>query len=116
MDKIVFKSDEPVEGVFLIAAKSRSTFLNRKSKLEEITGFSDGGFNSFEEMEDRAVWKVITHCSFDSLGSLKKAILLMKRYNWFWLEDSTLMQDGAYLYCEGKWFNSLTSPIGDKEK
>lgn len=99
-----FGDDDSVEGVFLIEAKTEQTFFNRKQKLAEITGFSDGGFDSYEQDEDGGSWKIITTAFFETIEDLKNAIKKMEKYNWLYLLDTSIMFDSEYLYCEGKWF------------
>lgn len=98
-----FGDDDYIEGVFLIKAKSKDTFFNRKSKLEAVTGFSDGYFDSYEEDEEGGIWKVITTAWFKNVDELKKAIKKMEKYNWFFISDSLLLLNGEYLYVDGKW-------------
>ncbi len=98
-----FGEDDYVEGVFLIEAKSRETFFNRKRKLEEITGFSDGMFDSFEEDEDGGIWKIITTAWFENVDEIKNALGKMKKYNWLFLSDSSILFDGKEIYCDGRW-------------
>lgn len=99
-----FGEDDYVEGVFLIEAKSKETFFNRKSKLEAITGFSDGYFDSYEEDDGGGVWKVITTACFENVDELKNAMNNMKKYKWFFYSDSSILLDGEYIYSDGKWF------------
>lgn len=103
MTKINFNSESEVEGVFLIRASSRDVFFNRKRKLEILTGFSDGMFDSFEEDEEGCVWKVITTATFDNIDELKSAIKKVEKFNWLFLNDSELLIDGEYLLSDGKW-------------
>ena len=98
-----FGEDDYVEGVFLIEAKAKETFFNRKAKLEAITGFSDGYFDSYEEDEDGGIWKVITTAWFKNVDELKKAMKKMEKYKWFFSSDSSLLLDGEYLYVDGRW-------------
>lgn len=98
-----FGEDDCVEGVFLIEAKAKATFFNRKRKLKEITGFSDGFFESHEEDEEGGIWKVITTASFENVNELKKAIGKMEKYKWFFSSDSSLLLEGEYLYVDGRW-------------
>lgn len=99
-----FGSDEPVTGVFLIEAKSRNTFLNRKRQLEKITGFSDGFMDAFEEDDEGGIWRLITEASFDDIDDLKKSFTKMRKYNWLFLSDSCVMFDNEYIFSDGKWF------------
>lgn len=98
-----FGEDDYVEGVFLIEAKTHETFFNRKSKLEAVTGFSDGYFDSFEEDEEGCIWKVITTAWFKNIEELKRAMKKMEKYKWFFFSDSSLLLDGEYLYVDGRW-------------
>ena len=98
-----FGEDDYVEGVFLIEAKAKETFFNRKSKLEAVTGFSDGYFDSYEEYEECGIWKVITTAWFKNIDELKKAMKKMEKYKWFYSSDSSLLLDGEYLYVDGVW-------------
>jgi hypothetical protein len=98
-----FSEDDCVEGVFLIEAVAEDTFHNRKRRLEEITGFSDGMFDSFEEDEEGGVWKTITTAYFDDVASIKKAVDKMKQYKWLFLSDSYILFEGTYLFSDGKW-------------
>lgn len=98
-----FTEDDEIEGVFLIKAASKDTFFNRKSKLNAVTGFSDGYFDSYEEDDEGGIWKVITTASFDTVAELKAAIEKMRKYNWFFYHDSYLMLDSNYLFSDGKW-------------
>lgn len=98
-----FGEDDYVEGVFLIEAKSKETFFNRKSKLEAVTWFSDGYFDSYEEDEEGGIWKVITTAWFENVFELKKAMKKMEKYKWFFSSDSSLLLNGEYLYVDGRW-------------
>ena len=98
-----FEEDDCVEGIFLIEAVAMETFFNRKTRLEEITGFSDGMFDSFEEDEEGGVWKIITTAHFEDVDSIKKVLGKMKKYNWLFLSDSYILLDGTYLFCDGEW-------------
>jgi hypothetical protein len=98
-----FGEDDYVEGVFLIKAKSRETFFNRKMKLEEITGFSDSMSDSFEEDEDGGIWQVITSACFENVDEIKTAIAKMAKYKWLFLSDSSILFDGKEIYCDGRW-------------
>jgi hypothetical protein len=98
-----FSEDDYIEGVFLIKAQSEQTFYNRKSRLQEITGFSDGGCDSYEQDEESGIWNLITTEHFDTVAELKTAIKKMRKYNWFFYEDFYLVLDGKYLFSDGKW-------------
>ena len=98
-----FGEDDWCEGVFLIEAKSKETFFNRKRKLEIITGFSDGFFDSYEEDDEGGIWKTITSAWFPTVKELKSVLRKMKRYNWLFLSDSYIMSNGQYLFSDGKW-------------
>lgn len=98
-----FSEDDYVEGVFLIAAKAEETFFNRKRRLEEITGFSDGFFDSYEEDEEGGIWRVITTAWFENVDEIKKALKKMEKYNWLYLSDSSILFDGEEIYCDGRW-------------
>lgn len=99
-----FGEDDYVEGVFLIEAKAEQTFFNRKRRLEEITGFSDGFFDSYEEDEEGGIWKVITTAWFENVDEIKKALKKMEKYNWLFLSDSSILFEGKEIYCDGRWF------------
>ena len=96
-----FGEDDYVAGVFLIEAKATETFLNRKRRLEEVTGFSDGFLNSYEE--EGGVWKVITTASFENVDEIKKAIKKMEKYNWLFLSDSSIIFEGKEIFSNGRW-------------
>jgi len=98
-----FGEDDYVEGVFLIEAIAKETFFNRKAKLEAITGFSDGYFDSYEEDEEGGVWKIITSAWFETVGDLKNAMKKMERYKWFFNTNSSILLNGEYLYSDGEW-------------
>lgn len=98
-----FGEDDYVEGVFLIEAKAKEAFFNRKMKLEEITGFSDGFFDSYEEDEEGGIWKVITTAWFENVDEIKKALKSMEKYNWLFLSDSSILFEGKEIYCDGRW-------------
>ena len=87
----IFGEDEYVEGVFLIGAKSINTFYNRKNKLEDITGFSDGGFNSYEEDDKGGIWKTILSARFENVDEIKKVLKKMEKYSWLYLKDSSIL-------------------------
>jgi hypothetical protein len=99
-----FGEDDWCEGVFLIEAKSKETFFNRKRKLEIITGFSDGFFDSYEEDDEGGIWKTISSAWFPTVKELKSALKKMKKYSWLFLSNSSIMLNGEYLFCDGKWF------------
>ena len=92
-----------VEGVFLIEAVAKNTFLNRKKKLEELTGFSDGMFDSYQEDEEGGIWKTISQAEFKSVDELKKTVIAMKKYNWLFLSDSSILFEGSEIFCNGRW-------------
>ena len=98
-----FSEDDYIEGVFLIKAQSEQTFYTRKSRLQEITGFSDGGCDSYEQDEESGIWNLITTAHFDTVAELKTDIEKMRKHNWFFYEDFYLMLDGKYLFSDGKW-------------
>ena len=98
-----FGEDDYVEGVFLIEAKAKETFFNRKRRLEKITGFSDGYFDSYEEDEEGGVWKVITTAWFENIDEIKKALKKMEKYNWLFKYDSSILFEGKEIYCDGRW-------------
>jgi len=100
-----FAEDYYVAGVFIIEAKSKETFFNRKRRLEEITGFSDGFFDTYEEDEEGCVWRVITTAWFENVDEIKKALKKMEKYNWLFLSDSSVLFEGEEIYCDGRWFN-----------
>lgn len=103
MQTKTFGKDDWVEGVFLIEAKLKQTFLNRKQRLEEITGFSDEMFDSWEEDREGGLWKVITTAWFPSTDEIKAALTKMRKYKWLLLLDSCLLFKGKEIYCDGKW-------------
>jgi hypothetical protein len=93
--------DDCVNGVFFIEAKSRNTFFNRKQKLKDITGFSDGFFDSHEE--EGGIWKIITTAYVENVDEIKIALKDMKKYKWLLLSDSSILFDGEEIYCDGRW-------------
>lgn len=99
-----FSEDDELEGVFLIQASSEKVFNKRRRKLQEITGFSDGGCGSYEKDSECDVWKIITSEYFDTVEDLKSVIESMRKYKWFFYFDSHIMLDGDYLFSDGKWF------------
>lgn len=99
-----FDENNYVEGVFLIGAKCKDTFWNRKQRLDEIAGFSDGGFGSYEEDEEGGCWRIITTAHFETVDELKTAVKKMEKYSWIYLFDTSILLNGEYLYCDGKWF------------
>lgn len=92
-----------LEGVFLIEAKTKETFYNRKRKLEEITGFSDLGFDSYEEDEEGGVWKIITNAYHDNIEETKTVIAKMKKFKWLFLSDSHILLDDKCVFSNGNW-------------
>ena len=96
-----FTEDDELQAVFLIQASSEEVFNNRRRKLQEITGFSDGG--SYEKVEGCDVWKIIVTGYFNDLEELKNDIQKMKKYNWLFLSDSCILFDGKYLFSDGEW-------------
>lgn len=98
-----FSDDDELQGVFLIQASSEEVFNNRRRKLQEITGFSDGGCGSYEKDSECDVWKIITSEYFDTIEDLKSVIENMRKYKWFFYFDSHIMLDGDYLFSDGKW-------------
>ena len=99
-----FSEYDELEAVFLIQASSEDVFNNRRRKLQEITGFSDGGCGSYEKVEGCDVWKIIVTGYFNDLDELKNDIQKMKKYNWLFLSDSSILFDGEYLFSDGNWF------------
>lgn len=99
-----FLEDDELQGVFLIQASSEEVFNIRRKKLQEITGFTDGGFGSYEKDSECDVWKIITSAYFDTIEDLKSEIESMKKYKWFFYYDSHIMLDGEYLFSDGQWF------------
>jgi hypothetical protein len=97
-----FTEDDELQAVFLIQASSEEVFNNRRRKLQEITGFSDGG--SYEKVEGCDVWKIIVTGYFNDLEELKNDIQKMKKYNWLFLSDSCILFDCEYLFSDGEWF------------
>ena len=67
----VFSDDDTIEGVFLIKASSVDVFLNRKSKLAELTGFAGC---AYEEDEDGGIFKIITTGCFCNTTEVKSVI------------------------------------------
>lgn len=98
-----FGEDDYVDGVFLIEAKAKQTFFNRKKRLEEITGFSDGFFDSYEEDDEGGIWKVITTACFKNVDEIKKALKKMEKYKWLFQSDSSILFEGKEIYCDGRW-------------
>lgn len=98
-----FSEDDYIEGAFIIEAKSKETFFNRQQKLEDITGFTTGGFDSYEEDEDGGCWKIIVTSQFESLKELKQKMNQLKKYKWFYWLDSDLLFDGKEIFSGGKW-------------
>jgi len=98
-----FGEDDYVEGVFLIAAKAEETFFNRQRKFKEITGFSDGGFDSFEDDEDGGCWKTILTGWFENVDEIKKALKKIEKYNWLFQSDSSIYFEGKEIFCSGRW-------------
>ena len=96
-----FEEDDFLEGVFLIGAKSKNTFFNRKRKLEILSGFSDGGSDNYEEDEEGDVWQVITTAWFDDIAEAKRAIEQVEKYTWLYLYDSYILLEGEYLFANG---------------
>lgn len=100
--KTIFPAD--VEGVFIIAAVAKDTFFKRARKLEEITGFYDGTFMSYEEDEEGGCWKTIRIAlGVESLDDLKAKIKKMTKYPWFFDMDCDLLIDGKEIYSGGRW-------------
>lgn len=99
-----FWDDNELEAVFLIQASSEDVFNNRRRKLQEITGFSDGGCGSYEKDEECDVWKIIVTGYFSSLENLKEEIKIMSKYKWLFLSDSCILSDGDYIFSDGEWF------------
>ena len=99
-----FWDDNELEAVFLIQASSEDVFNNRRRKLQEITGFSDGGCGSCEKDEECDVWKVIVTGYFSSLENLKEKIKIMSKYKWLFLSDSCILSDGDYIFSHDEWF------------
>ena len=99
-----FWDDNELEAVFLIEASSEEVFNNRRRKLQEITSFSDGGLDSFEEDSEGGVWEIIVTGYFSSLENLKEEIKVMSKYQWLFLSDSCILSDGDYIFANGEWF------------
>lgn len=98
-----FAEDDELQAVFLIQAVSENTFNNRRRKLQEITGFSDGGFGSYEEDNEGGIWKIIVTGYFNDLEELKSVIKKMEKYNWLFLSDSDILFEDNYLFSSGEW-------------
>ena len=92
-----------IEANLLILASNKNVFLNRKSRIESITGFSDGFFDSWEQLECKDVYRLIAMANFESIAELKQVIKKAEKYNWIFWNDSYLLQDGTEIYSEGKW-------------
>ena len=58
--------------------------------------------DSFEEDEEGGVWKVITTAWFENVEEIKKALGKMKKYNWLFLSDSSILFEGKEIYCDGR--------------
>lgn len=97
------EEDNYIEGVFIIGAKSKETFFNRQQKLEDITGFTTGGFDSYEKDDDGGCWKIITMGQFESLEDLKQKMNKLKKYKWLYWFDSDLLFDGKEIFSSGEW-------------
>jgi len=87
-----------INGQLLIQAKSFETFQNRKNVLEEMTGFC---IDDYEENE--GIWKSIVFGDFNHLEHLVESLEKMKKYKWFFFENSWLLKDGKDLFVNGKW-------------
>jgi|688.fasta_scaffold1346076_1 hypothetical protein len=98
-----FSEEDELQAVFLIQAVSESTFNNRRRKLQEITGFSDGGCGSYEEDNECGVWRIIVTGYFNDLEELKLVIKKMEKYKWLFLSDSHILFEDDYLFSSGKW-------------
>lgn len=96
------KEELELEGVFLIKASTEDVFFNRRSKFFEVTGFNDFGMDSYEEDDEGGIWKLIAVATTD-LHTLKDQMAKMKKYSWFFDRDCTIMHEGEYLLCDGKW-------------
>lgn len=116
MKKPVFVWDGHVEGVFYIRASSRDILLKRTRILEETTGFSDGGFNRFEEDDDGGFWKVITTYYFESIDEVYKAMKRMEKYSWFWDDASALLINGKEIFSDGKWLDDRIKELTSNYK
>ena len=97
------EEDNYIEGVFIIEAKSKETFFNRQQKLEDITGFTTGGFDSYEKDADGGGWKIITMGQCESLEDLKLKMNKIKKYKWLYWYDSDLLFDGKEIFSSGEW-------------
>lgn len=97
------EEDNYIEGVFIIEAKSKATFFNRQQKLEDITGFTTGGFDSYEKDDDGGGWKIITMGQFESLEDLKLKMNKLKKFKWLYWFDSDLLFDGKEIFSSGEW-------------
>jgi hypothetical protein len=98
-----FSEEDELQAVFLIQAVSESTFNNRRRKLQEITGFSDGGCGSYEEDNECGVWRIIVTGYFNDLEELKLVIKKMEKHNWLFLSDSHILFEDNYLFSSGAW-------------
>jgi hypothetical protein len=98
-----FWDENELEAVFLIRASSEDVFNNRRRKLQEITGFSDGGSGSYEEDNEGGLWKIIVTGYFNDLEELKLVIKKMEKYNWLFLSDSHILFEDDYLFSSGEW-------------
>jgi hypothetical protein len=97
------EEDNYIEGVFIIGAKSKETFFYRQQKLEDITGFTTGGFGSYEKDDDGGGWKIITMGKFEGLEDLKIKMNKLKKYKWLYWFDSDLLFDGKEIFSSGEW-------------
>jgi len=97
------KEDDCLVGVFVIEAESEEEFLNRKEKFREITGFTDDGFDSYEEYEEGGLWKVVTSVFFKNKDEIKKDLKEMENYDWLIEGGSRIVFERQNIWCEGKW-------------
>ncbi len=92
-----------VEGVFIIEASSKDVFKNRFRRVEELTGFSTGGFDSYEKCDGGGAWRIITTAEFENLEAVKAAFQKVIKFKWFFDLDSSLLINGKEIYCDGRW-------------
>lgn len=102
----VIDVDNQPQVSFLMRASSRDILLDRLRKIMEVTWFTNCGFDCDQrDSECRSLYKIVMigH-GFEDIKTIKKHWNRLCKFGWFYENDSCLLQNGEYLFSEGKWY------------